>query len=807
MFVDLTTNEFVCRIVYFGPGLAGKSTNLTYLRDNAPSLRTTELKQADNEGERTLSFALYPVDVRPVAGLSCRVDVITNPGRSYYNSNRRALLQGADGIVFVADSRREAIDENIDSMNDLWSFLNHNRLGADIPLVVQYNKQDEDSALPVEQLDPLLNSQQKPSFGVAAVQGTNVIACFQAILAAVVATVATEENIRSEMTEAQQRGGSSESRLESILDPEEEDQSWLLTCYNCDAVLEVQSARRGDLFTCGSCSAILEVIEPSTGSTRAGQMPSSNHLVHHYEPESKRPTHTRADEDSALQPRDQDPRTRPLPSNDFHFQDPHSQSVIRHLGGALGSGAPGSSLSAPSELMPHMPGFEFQEEIDSSLLGTRYRTMEIDRQRSLRALVLSPMLLRQPGYRDQLEPHVRLAAKVRHPNLLPVLGVRWWNEIPVVFSEDVPGYEPLAAILARRRTLAPPQAMGIIRQLSLALEEAGRHGVVHGWLRPEVVLLNPSGNILLDDLAIPKNPGFLVRESMGGSASTEYHLAPEQLQGEITPDIRTDIFLLGALLFRMVTGEGLVTGYNAHEALHKLSTNGPRRMREVDPNVSREMDSFFLRMVAVDRQDRMQRHNELLQGLDKFGGGAKRNTLRAVRHPNTARVTRRGSAPGSGVRNTTAGRRSYSTLSGDDCRSRRSAGKKGSNPVLLVVLLLVLVGLVVAFVFRDRFGDPYRIREKDPATTTAERDDDRTGGRSGQEPDSTADELPTEPVALARALLTRYEATPDDDELEAELLDAIRALRVDQTTRRTGTVLYDRYRAIAEEHNLTKPQP
>jgi serine/threonine protein kinase len=309
----------------------------------------------------------------------------------------------------------------------------------------------------------------------------------------------------------------------------------------------------------------------------------------------------------------------------------------------------------------------------------------------------------------------------------------------VVFSADPPDYEPLGHVLARRRALAPPHAMGIIRQVALALEEAARHGVVHGWLRPEVILVSPDGNVLVDEFAVQKNHRFLVRELSGASAATEYYLAPEHLSEDIRSDVRSDIFMLGALMFRMMTGEGLVTGYNAHEALHKVVANGARTLRSIQPGVSRDLDLFCQKLVASERKDRFQSYREVIDTLDKFGGGAKRQTLRLTQSipsgpasPGTSQLRRTGTGQ---LRRTGTGQiRRVGTgqipqgLGGGTAQIRRSSPGSGERPgvgvrprpggsgagVAIVVVIAVVVVGAIAFLL---FNNPPK--PKPPAPTTA----------------------------------------------------------------------------------------
>ena len=115
-----------------------------------------------------------------------------------------------------------------------------------------------------------------------------------------------------------------------------------------------------------------------------------------------------------------------------------------------------------------------------------------------------------------------------------------------------------------------------------------------------------------------QNHNYLVRESIGRTADTHYYFAPEHLDS-IQHDQISEIFLMGALFFRLIGETGLLTGYNAHEALHKVRSSGPRRLAEVNPAVSRELTEFCLRLCAVDRQDRPQSFRALQGEIDRFG--------------------------------------------------------------------------------------------------------------------------------------------------------------------------------------------
>jgi signal recognition particle receptor subunit beta len=181
--VNYAAREITCKIVYYGPGRSGKTTNLHYIHERLPAGRAGKMVSLATHGDRTLFFDFLPVDLGVVAGFATRFQLYTVPGQSYYSATRRLVLQGADGVVFVADSRRRQMDENIESMQDLHANLADHGIDArTMPLVLQYNKQDlpRDIAADAEELGDALNFRGVPEFAADAVRGTNVFETMRA---------------------------------------------------------------------------------------------------------------------------------------------------------------------------------------------------------------------------------------------------------------------------------------------------------------------------------------------------------------------------------------------------------------------------------------------------------------------------------------------------------------------------------------------------------------------------------------------------------------------------------------------------
>jgi signal recognition particle receptor subunit beta len=175
--VNYASREITCKIVYYGPGRSGKTTNLQYIHRRVPNDRRGEMMSLATHGDRTLFFDFLPIDLGTISGFTTRFQLYTVPGQVYYRSTRRLVLQGADGVVFVADSQRRQMDENEESYRDLHEALAEQGVDArDLPLVLQYNKQDlpPDLVFSPAELDQRLNFRDVPSFGADALAGPGV---------------------------------------------------------------------------------------------------------------------------------------------------------------------------------------------------------------------------------------------------------------------------------------------------------------------------------------------------------------------------------------------------------------------------------------------------------------------------------------------------------------------------------------------------------------------------------------------------------------------------------------------------------
>ena len=186
-FINYASREINCKIVYYGPGLCGKTTNIQWIYEQAHPEKRGKLVSLATETDRTLFFDFLPLDMGMVKGFKVRFHLYTVPGQVFYDASRKLILRGCDGMIFVADSQYARMEANIESIANLATNLKEN--GFDIrtiPYVLLLNKRDMPSAAPADEMERLLRFRNEPMIEAVANQGTGVIetlkACARQIL-------------------------------------------------------------------------------------------------------------------------------------------------------------------------------------------------------------------------------------------------------------------------------------------------------------------------------------------------------------------------------------------------------------------------------------------------------------------------------------------------------------------------------------------------------------------------------------------------------------------------------------------------
>jgi len=191
--INYSSKEITCKIVYYGPGRCGKTTNLQYIYGKIPDEKRSSMVSLATEKDRTLFFDFLPLELGTIAGYKTRVQLYTVPGQVFYNSTRKLVLQGSDGVVFVADSQVDLWQENQESLQNLRDNLSG--LGMDlykIPLVMQYNKRDLPNIMSVADLNTGLNFRRAHHFEAIATTGVGVFDTLKTISALVLQSLSAK---------------------------------------------------------------------------------------------------------------------------------------------------------------------------------------------------------------------------------------------------------------------------------------------------------------------------------------------------------------------------------------------------------------------------------------------------------------------------------------------------------------------------------------------------------------------------------------------------------------------------------------
>jgi signal recognition particle receptor subunit beta len=181
-FINYSSREINCKIVFYGPGLCGKTTNLQWIYKKTNPESKGKMISLATETERTLFFDFLPLALGEIRGFKTRFHLYTVPGQVFYDASRKLILKGVDGVVFVADSQIERMEANIESIENLRLNLAEQGYNMDtVPLIIQYNKRDLPNVVPVEELRKSLNPRNVPDFEAVASEGAGVFDTLKAI--------------------------------------------------------------------------------------------------------------------------------------------------------------------------------------------------------------------------------------------------------------------------------------------------------------------------------------------------------------------------------------------------------------------------------------------------------------------------------------------------------------------------------------------------------------------------------------------------------------------------------------------------
>lgn len=185
-FINYAAREINCKIVYYGAGLCGKTTNIQFIYDKTGTAAKGKLISLATESERTLFFDFLPIELGTIRGFRTRFHLYTVPGQVFYDASRKLILKGVDGVVFVADSQEARMDANLESIRNLKQNLREHGVAIEkVPYVLQINKRDLPTAVPLPEIEKALRIKNEPTFEAVASRGTGVFETLKAVVKAV----------------------------------------------------------------------------------------------------------------------------------------------------------------------------------------------------------------------------------------------------------------------------------------------------------------------------------------------------------------------------------------------------------------------------------------------------------------------------------------------------------------------------------------------------------------------------------------------------------------------------------------------
>jgi signal recognition particle receptor subunit beta len=191
-FINYAAREINCKIVYYGPGLCGKTTNIQFIYDKTGTGAKGKLISLATESERTLFFDFLPIELGTIRGFRTRFHLYTVPGQVFYDASRKLILKGVDGVVFVADSQEARMDANVESLRNLKENLKEHGVSMEkVPYVLQLNKRDLPTAVPADELEKALRIKGEPMFEAVASRGTGVFETLKAVVKSVLMDLKT----------------------------------------------------------------------------------------------------------------------------------------------------------------------------------------------------------------------------------------------------------------------------------------------------------------------------------------------------------------------------------------------------------------------------------------------------------------------------------------------------------------------------------------------------------------------------------------------------------------------------------------
>ncbi len=572
--IDFARRQLTCKLVYCGPGLSGKTTNLEVIHRKAPADRRGELCSVATQSDRTLFFDYMPLELRRPgqgAGLGARLMIYTVPGQAYYASTRSLVLQGADGVVFVADSDPARLDDNVASFAELERNLATIGLSLDTtPLVFQWNKQDLPSAVPPLVLARTLNRLGAPAFSAVALRGEGVAETLQAL-----------------------------TRL--VLD-------------RCEADL-----RR-------SCPDALD--EPPPAPAPLPPAPPDEKAALRARPTVLDDPELRAQVEvpAAAEPPPPPPVLAPVLSPVLSPAPATGRTIDEALDVPAARSCPWSSSDHVATqtddpvIGQTVGGCVIHSHLGEGGMGAVYLARHALLGKDVVVKVLKPQFANQQRRVDRFFLEARAAAKLEHENVVRIQDVGTNDRgLHYIVMQYVEGTN----LDQRIRELGPHHphdATRIVLEVARALVALHAADMIHRDIKAENVVVTPSGGVKVIDFGLVKDLNCdLGLTRHGALIGTPAYIAPEI--GRVAAiDGRADIYSLGLTYYYLLTGCPPFQGWEVHDVIFGRARL--KRPESLNPAVGPEHRRVLGRMVARKREARYADAAALVRDLEALLEGA-----------------------------------------------------------------------------------------------------------------------------------------------------------------------------------------
>jgi serine/threonine protein kinase/signal recognition particle receptor subunit beta len=605
--INYGNRTLTCKLVFSGPGLSGKTTNLEQIYSQAAPAQRGELTSIATHGDRTIFYDYMPLDLGKVGGLTTRLQLYTVPGQPYYAATRKLILVGVDGIVFVADSQAERLRENARALEELEQQLREmNRDLRDVPLIFQWNKRDLPNAVQAAELERLLNRYRAPCYEAVAAKGKGVLETIKHLSRLVL------EHCQEEYGLSGSKRFSGSKRMPGA--------KGLDGSKRLEGSRRLEGAPRAK-DRAGRDPAGGKPPQPSPARpsgrpiTKRSQRPPPKRVSKKLAAEAPA-AYARAPSGPPPQP---DPVKIPLAEDSSLELEPVSPPRDGRDARAEATTVRSPSHPGDPTIGQTVGGCVIMSRLGEGGMGTVY----LARHKALgKTFVVKTLKQDQVGVETNVKrffQEARSAARLEHENVVKVQDVGTNKQgLHYMVMQYVDG-QNLEDLIKAHGRFDPREAARVVLEVARALIAIHSAGVIHRDIKAQNIVVNPGGEVKLIDFGLAKDLNAQLRLTQtGGLVGTPAYMAPEMMRSKQI-DGRVDIFALGLTFYYMLTAQLPFEGTAIHDLfLGKARLKAPEVFA---PDLPSDYRHVLERMLAKQLEVRFRDAESLVSGVERLLAG------------------------------------------------------------------------------------------------------------------------------------------------------------------------------------------